>query len=107
MPVIKVLKKEANQLHDKLIELFEASGFVRVDKYYQYHKDGKHGIVDLSVHCEPRYKKQGYWVDVMGCFDDPARAIADDIECNQFSGKHNFININGLNILEYIVDQYG
>lgn len=99
-------KQESKKLKQKVINVLLANGFVRtLDKMYEYHGFGSKGFIVVSVKDDKRYRRRGYEVSVFGLFADVDKARAAEIDCNPYSGKHNFIFIESHQV-DYIIEQY-
>lgn len=99
-------KKESEKLKSKVIAELLSNGFQATpDAMYGYQATGTKGLVFVSVRAEKRYKRRGYTVSIFGRFDDHDKARAAGIDCNPYSGKHNFIFIDADHV-EYYVSQY-
>ena len=100
-------KRDAENLKQKVIEALLSNGFTPTPGGWRdYHGEGSKGIIDVSVRAEiSNWKKRGYKVSVFGVFEDIPRAKAAGIDCNPYSGKHNFLFIES-NSVDYIIEQY-
>ena len=99
-------KQESENLKQKVIEALLANGFTPTpDGWRDYHGEGSKGVIDVHVRADKRYRQRGYGVCVFGAFEDVPRARAAGIDCNPYSGKHNFLFIES-NSVDYIIEQY-
>lgn len=88
----------------KLLDL----GFIDLPENSRYHhtKISRAGKVELSIRVDKRWRRRGWDVDIYAVFDDPAKARALNIDCNPYSGKYNFLNIETVEDMGYCLDQY-
>ncbi len=99
-------KQESEKLKQKVIDALLANGFTPTPGgRREYHGEGSKGIIDVSVRAEKRYKKRDWNVSVFGVFADGYKAKAAGIDCNPYSGKHNFHFIESHQV-DYIIEQY-
>ena len=99
-------KGDAEKLKQKVIEALLSNGFTLTpDGWRDYHGGGSKGGIDVSVRADRGYGRRGYDVSVFGAFEDIPRAKAAGIDCNPYSGKHNFLFIES-NSVDYIIEQY-
>jgi hypothetical protein len=100
-------KRDSEKLKKRVIKTLLSNGFVATpDGWRDYHGEGSKGIIDVSVRAEKSiYQGRGHNVSVFGVFADPAKARDLGLDCNKFSGKHNFLYINPDSV-DYIISQY-
>lgn len=101
-------KKEAVQLCKQGVEIILNTGFavLPVGRWHKYGKESRAGKVGISIRYEKRYGRRGYDVSVYGVFDEPDKAKLLNIDCNPYSGKYNFLNIENAVDMQYCINQY-
>ena len=99
-------KRDAEKLKQKVIDVLLSNGFTPTpDGWRDYHGEGSKGAIDVSVRAEKRWRRREWIVSVFGVFADGDRAKAAGIDCNPYTGKHNFIFVESSQV-DYIVSQY-
>lgn len=97
--------KVAEKFQKKFDKELKQSGFKAVEgRRYQYYIElPNSGELGLTFRVEPpgKFVRKTY-ANIFCMFSDPQKAIKAGYNCNQFSGKYNFICLDEIHIIEAV-----
>jgi len=103
--------KQKDRLMTAVIKLLLAAGFkAATDRRYDYYKpDSRGGEVGVTIHADTPCNlvgRRGWNIWIAGMFTDPDRATAAGVNCNPYTGKDNYFNLDNVQAIEYAINQY-